>query len=113
MIIHLLAARKAPDGCPPLRGKKFNIKLDPSVQGIDGATVEIADDLTYTIKTPNRPDQTGRLKRISDIMYKYREPGPPRIKGRLICLDGKWVFADHAPNGGGESGELEPVSEEQ
>ena len=83
MISHLkLLARKAPNTCPPLKGNTFKIHLDESVEGIDGATVKIEDDLSYTIRTPGRPDQSGQLTPRGPNRYKYREPGPPCHKGQ-------------------------------
>lgn len=107
MISHLeLVACKAPNNCTALKGNTFNITLSEGIQGIAGATVTIKDDLSYTIKTPGRPDQTGQLTETGPNRYKYNEAGPPPVTGRLNCIAGTWYFGDQI-QGGGESGVLE------
>ncbi len=110
MISHLkLIANKAPNSCPQLKGKTFDITLAQNVQGIAGATVAIKNDLSYTIKTPGRPDQSGQLTPDGPNRYKYNEAGPPPITGRLNCIAGTWYFNDKS-TGGGEAGALEEAA---
>jgi hypothetical protein len=108
MMSHVrLAACKAPNSCDPLKGNTFKINLSDNVQGIDGATVTIADDLSYTIRTPGHPDQNGQLTPDGPNRYRYSEPGPPPITGRLNCIMGVWYFNDKTTGGEGEAGSLE------
>lgn len=108
MMSHIkLVACKAPNECDPLKGNTFKIHLGEGVQGIAGATVTIANDLSYVIKTPGYPDQSGDLEPDGDNRYKYTEPGSPPITGRLTCIAGTWYFNDRIQGGGGETGTLE------
>lgn len=110
MMSHVkLVACKAPNDCDALKGNTFKIHLSQAVNPIEGATVKIADDLSYTIKTPGHPDQTGQLTEDGPNRYKYEEAGPPKIIGRLNCFLGKWNFSDSLDHGTGETGYLELI----
>jgi hypothetical protein len=108
MISHLeLSQIKMKASCPLLGGKTFVINQTVGGTPVPGTTVEIANNLSYVVKTPGAPDQSGQLTKVNDSLYKYREAGPPVVKGVLVCFGGVWSFNDKLPNS--ESGTIEPA----